>query len=151
MTLTHMFLTLSSLSLPVILITGCGSDDKEDTSAAVTFSSVYTDIIEKNDCQQCHKPGGDAQANYGVSLNFSTSALAEQTLKQGSGSSTGTPDCNGKSYVVASKVDESYIAAVFDVISTYSCTPTAYHEGQAQILTAAQKTVLQNWIAGGAL
>jgi hypothetical protein len=139
-----------------VLLTLCHCGQAPETTPTYTsgtFSSVYN-VTLKTACIQCHvSPGIN-----GVKLDFSTQALAYQTLLASKVTGNTTSGiCPNVSIVVAGNVSKSYLAAVLiakyntpNFSSVSGCSPYSVHL-QDQNLSAAEQTSLTDWISGGAL
>jgi len=123
---------------------------------APTFTELYTDVIQKTGCADCHTPGGSGTLA-GVQLDFSTQAQAYSTLLNKS--VTGTTSvgiCSGVAIVTEGRPESSYLAAVLipsyqisDFGGVSGCTPLNTHT-EEQYLTSAQQTQIEKWISAGA-
>lgn len=148
-------LTLATLVMAQIL-SGCGQL-ATPTATSGTFTSIYTSTLSKTTCVSCHEPGGSGYAN-GVTLDFSTQALAYQTLTSATVSNPSEKtNCSGVKIVYPSNASKSYLAAV--LFSDYNannfagvsgCQPYTVHL-QNLSLSADEKTSILNWINNGAL
>jgi hypothetical protein len=114
-------------------------------------------VTLKTACIECHVPTGAATVNNGVQLDFSTQALAYQTLtaKKVTGS-TSSGICPNVSIVTAGDPTKSYLAAVLfakynatNFAGVSGCSPYSVHL-QDQNISDAEQTSIINWITNGA-
>jgi hypothetical protein len=142
-----------SFCLILVICFSCSNDDT--TTSDSRFTTLYNDLFSP-DCKNCHKPGADAYANFGVTLDFSTQDTAHSTLTSLKVQATNAdPDCNGAVDLVVTGVPEkSYLAAV--LISSYltddfagvsGCTP--FHSTTLSISSEEQSSI-ETWILEGA-
>ncbi len=154
---------LISFLFIALLTYSCGSDEKsKDTGSTLNFARVYTEVMSSSgtglNCSVCHAPGGEATSDYDVTFNLTSVTTAEAGIKNGTVVSSGTPDCNGAKYVAANDPNGSYLYAVMGGVSTADftgkagCTPTNRHYAGSTALgiSAAQKTLIKDWIEAGA-
>jgi hypothetical protein len=153
------FLKLSAfaavLAVAALVLTNCG-DAKKDSAVSVAPADVYA--ILSTACIQCHQPGGSATANYNVTLDFATAALAYSTLTtSGVNSALTASSCVGVKQVVAANPTNSYLLAATvpgyahaNFAGVTGCSPSAHLTSQSFNLTAAQQNTLISWVQNGA-
>ncbi len=149
-----LFQALSYVILSASFV-GCGAASQLVDPTPGTFGSVYTKTLKAGNCVQCHD--GSNSAEYG-NLNFSTQALAYQTLTQGTVTGpVAKGNCGGLKLINANSPTTSYFTAVlFDEYATQSgfagdsdCAPYATHRSE-QNISADEKTSIIDWINAGA-
>ncbi len=152
------FALVSGLCL--LLLTNCTPDSPSGSTASVTFTTLYTNTIQGNNCARCHQPGGSASVA-GASVDFTSQATAYKTLvgtKVSAQDVAGT--CGTVNIVTAFSAATSYLAAV--TIDTYysnpfvskTCAPASHTQknGTGSVtLSTADTNNLTSWINAGAL
>lgn len=129
-----------------ILLSGCGSESK--------FTVLYEGTFKK-ECAECHVATGEVYTDTGVLLDFTSQETAYKTLTEGASSGQSSDVCAGVAYVVKSKPDESYLAAVLfedkskDDFVKAGCTPYNLHHSDVS-LKAEEKEAILKWITDGA-
>lgn len=140
-----------------ILLCRCGqTPTSTPTLTEGTFTHVYEKTL-KSACIECHVPTGAAFKTDGVLLDFTSQAKAYSTLTTSSvtgGSSKTT--CGSAKIVKATKVEDSYLAAVLFTeynISNFAgisgCTPYTLHLTD-QNISSTEKNSITTWIKNGA-
>lgn len=142
----------------VLILARCGSQLTDTPApASGTFGSVYNSL-KSNNCTECHTPKGSATIDNHVALDFSTQALAYQTLTASTVSgTTSAGDCGGIKIVSPGNPSKSYLAAVLfkdyntsGFADVTQCVPYNAHLTSFN-LSSSEKTSIINWIQNGAL
>lgn len=144
----------AAAALTAVLISACGDKKEEETELKPTFSSIYENVIVKNDCASCHQPG-KAQYDTVKNLDLSSKANAYTTLT-GAMQINGKPECDAGRYVTGGDLTTSALWAVLDedTRTAFSAKVTdcsIISETEMNIsVSAAEKTAIKEWISGGA-
>lgn len=141
----------------LLFLTHCGS--KQDSSeVAARFSSIYTRVLNQN-CVQCHEPQGSATVNNSTLIDFSSQALAYQTLT--TLTSTGLSaninnQCSGVPLVTVGYPEGSYLLATLfsdyhhtDFVKS-GCTPYPSNI-HGVTLSTSEKQAIVEWVRSGAV
>jgi len=143
----------------LLLITRCDSSKSSKTSNVTSnFTSIYTHVLSKN-CVQCHEPQGSATINNSTQIDFSTQAVAYQTLT--SLTSTGVSanlnsQCSGVPLVSMGHADQSYVLATLSATYFHAdfyksgCTPYS-PSGHGATLSSTETQAIVEWIQNGAI
>lgn len=88
----------------VMSLTRCGKKEEATTAVAPTFSSLYTNVF--TDCGKCHAAGKEHNESGYTDLDFSTQALAFESLAKTPSANTG---CDSFKYIASGNPDGSVV------------------------------------------